>query len=111
MSIQMINVRNFQQHYRPGLFMIDVRGQAEYQAQHVEGARLYPLNELNPARIEADLQALGLKHEEPVFVLCQAGMRAQMAAAQLVQQTGLNVVVVEGGTNACMTAGLPIVQG
>ena len=111
MSIQMISVRNFQQHYRPGLLMIDVRGPAEYQARHVEGARLYPLNELNPARIEADLQALGLKHEEPVFVLCQAGMRAQMAAAQLVQQTGLNVVVGEGGTNACMTAGLPIVQG
>jgi rhodanese-related sulfurtransferase len=111
MSIQLISIQNFRDSYRPDLFMIDVRGPAEYQAQHVDGARLYPLNELNPARIEADFQAQGLKHEEPVFVLCQAGMRAQMAAAQLVQQTGLNVVVVEGGTNACMGAGLPIVQG
>ena len=111
MSIKFITVHNFRQQYRSDLFMIDVRGPAEFQAQHVDGAKLYPLNELNAAKLESDLQAQGLQHEEPVFILCQAGMRAQMAAAQLAQQSGLNVVVVEGGTNACMGAGLPIVQG
>lgn len=111
MSIKTISIQNFRQCYNSTLFMIDVRNPAEYAHHHLQGARLYPLPTLNPQQVEQDLQQQGLTTKDPVFILCQAGMRAQMAAQQLAASTGLHVVVVEGGTNACVQSGLPLIQG
>jgi rhodanese-related sulfurtransferase len=48
---------------------------------------------------------------KPLYVICKSGGRGQKAA-EMFQQAGFaNVVNVEGGTQACEGAGLPVVRG
>ncbi|MFQ3271179.1 MAG: rhodanese-related sulfurtransferase, partial [Lentimonas sp.] len=86
--------------------IIDVRTPKEYRTAHVEGAELFPLDQL-----DAD-QFCG-KHGTgfPVFILCQSGKRATMAAERLVKAGHRNVAVIEGGTEAAIKAGIDIVYG
>jgi rhodanese-related sulfurtransferase len=88
------------------LELLDVRMPPEYAIAHVPGARLIPLNEL---RVEAFLAQH--KPGTPVYVLCQSGARASKAIEQL-ESTGCDdCVLVEGGTQAWMDAGLPVHRG
>ncbi len=90
----------------PNLFVIDVRTVAEYAACHVDGAKLYPLQEFNPETI---VQSAG-SHDQ-IFVLCKSGGRAKKAAEKLASTTDKTVFVVEGGTDACETLDMKIVRG
>ena len=84
------------------LFVIDVRTEAEHAACHVPGVRLYPLQDFDPAAVLAEADKVGA--ETPVYVLCKAGGRAQQAAAKLASADSAHpVVVVSGGTDACVT--------
>jgi len=86
------------------LHVIDVRTGAEYSACHVKGAKHYPLQDLAPGEV---LQGVG-GSEEPIYVLCKAGGRAQKAAEALAPTTTRDVVVVEGGTDACVACGVDV---
>ncbi|WP_417451227.1 rhodanese-like domain-containing protein [Kordiimonas sp.] len=86
------------------LHVIDVRTGAEYQACHVKGAKHFPLQDLVPGEI---LDATGTGGE-PIYVLCKAGGRAQKAAEALAPATKRDVVVVEGGTDACVACGMDV---
>lgn len=85
--------------------VVDVRTPAEFAECHVRGARLAPLDSLNPAKIVESLQpAPGTQ----IYLLCKGGTRAGKAAEQF-QAAGIkNVLVVTGGTEACVVAGLPV---
>lgn len=86
--------------------LLDVRTPGEYRAAHVAGARLMPLDEL-------DVEALRQGRNGatgPTYVLCKSGSRAKAAAGRLTA-AGLDAVVVEGGTDACVAEGLPVVRG
>jgi rhodanese-related sulfurtransferase len=86
--------------------LIDVRTPIEFQGVHAEGARNVPLDRLDPAQI---LQ--GRQSDEPVYVICQSGGRGRKAC-ELFQSAGHpNVVNVEGGTSAWLSASLPVVRG
>jgi rhodanese-related sulfurtransferase len=85
-----------------GLCLIDVRTPAEYQHVHVRQAENVPLQTLQPERWKGATQ--------PVHVLCQSGARAMKACEQLLK-AGVPVVHIEGGTNACVEAGLDVVRG
>ncbi len=87
--------------------LIDVRTPAEYGAVHVQGTRLIPLDTLDPEAVKSSRpeDAAG-----PILVLCKAGGRAAKAADQL-NAAGCEAVVVEGGTDACVNAGLPVQRG
>ena len=111
MTIQAISMAAFRQNYQPDRFMIDVRSRAEFDSGHVQGARCYPLGDIEPQRLEQDLRQQGWQSGQPVYILCQAGQRAQKAAELLSTHTTLNVVAVEGGTVACASAGIPMQQG
>ncbi len=89
------------------LDLIDVRTPGEYRAVHVEHARLHPLDTLDAQEVQRQRppQAQG-----PTYVLCKSGGRAAKAAAQL-RAAGLECVVVEGGTDACVSAGLAVTRG
>lgn len=83
--------------------LIDVRTPAEFQEVHVEGARNVPLDRLNPAELPAG--------EGPVYFICKSGARGHKAC-QKCEGAGLaEAVNVEGGTQACVEAGLPVVRG
>jgi rhodanese-related sulfurtransferase len=79
---------------------------SEYASAHVPGATLVPLNEL---KIEAFLEQH--KPGTPIFVLCQAGARAAKAIEQFERAGCGDCVLVEGGTQAWIDAGLPVHRG
>lgn len=106
---KVISADEFGRRYQSGqIHAIDVRNPPEFAGGHVEGALLCPLGELNPAKILADLQARGFGADDTLYVLCQAGMRARQAADYLCKASDAEIVVVEGGTQACQALGLPI---
>ena len=86
--------------------LLDVRSPAEYAAAHVPGAKLVPLNELNAEAVLAQ-HAPGT----PIYVLCQGGARALKAIAQFERAGCDDCVLVDGGTQAWIDAGLPVHRG
>ena len=91
-----------------GLHFVDVRSPAEYEAVHATGAKLYPLDTLDPKRVAAEL---GISAEAPVVLLCAGGNRARKAAEKFHVEGIPHCLVVEGGTKAWEAAGLPVVKG
>lgn len=87
--------------------VIDVRSAAEFEEVHVDAARLHPLHTLDPAAIKAERPD---EAQGPTAVLCRGGQRAAQAAAKL-NAAGVEAVAVEGGTLACIDAGLPVTRG
>jgi rhodanese-related sulfurtransferase len=87
--------------------LLDVRTPPEYSAAHVAGAKLVPLDEFDPA---AFLKRRGAG-DQPVYVICQTGGRARRAIEKFQSAGFNNCVLVEGGTQAWMDAGLPVVRG
>jgi rhodanese-related sulfurtransferase len=48
---------------------------------------------------------------EPLYVICRSGSRGQKACEQFQKAGFTNVQNVDGGTLACIDAGLPVVRG
>ena len=88
--------------------LIDVRTPAEYASVHVPQARLTPLDSLDCGGVIAARQ--GAAHA-PVYILCHSGVRAGKAAARFAEAGFAETVVVEGGTQAWVDAGLPVERG
>ena len=87
--------------------LLDVRTPGEYAAAHVPGAKLIPLDELDPAAFSRERNG----DASPVYVLCQSGGRARRAIEKLNRAGIQGCVLVEGGTQAWMDAGLPVNRG
>jgi hypothetical protein len=62
-------------------------------------------------KLDAPNYAQSLRPEQPVYILCQSGKRAEIAAQKLIAAGHTNAIVVEGGTLASIDAGLDIVYG
>ena len=90
------------------LELIDVRTPAEFQEVHVAFARNVPLDRLDPQRIQAERKS---DTDQPLYVICRSGSRGRQACEKFVGAGMTNVVNVEGGTQACEAAGLPVVRG
>jgi rhodanese-related sulfurtransferase len=87
--------------------LLDVRTPGEFAAAHVPGAKLIPLNDLDPAVFRQQRGA----RETPVYVLCQSGGRARQAIERLERAGVHGCVLVEGGTQGWIDAGLPVNRG
>ena len=85
--------------------LIDVRTPVEFQSVHLSCARNVPLDELNPGALKA--RSL----DEHVYLICQGGGRGYKACEQLCAAGFTKVFNIEGGTAACVAAGLPVVRG
>ncbi len=88
--------------------LIDVRTPAEFAGLHVPGARSVPLDDLD---CDAVLGGLPSAHNAPIYILCHGGTRAKKAAAKFASAGVGNCVVVDGGTQAWVDAGLPVERG
>jgi rhodanese-related sulfurtransferase len=88
---------------KEGASLIDVRTPAEFQEVHVRGAWNVPLDRLNAKEFQG--------REHKLYVICQKGSRGAKACEQLAAGGVVNVVNVEGGTLACVSAGLPVNRG
>ena len=88
--------------------LIDVRTPIEFRAVHLEMARNVPLDQLDPAALT---NARGGAASQPLYVVCHSGARGRQACEKLIEAGLANVANVEGGTTACIQAGLPVVRG
>lgn len=84
--------------------LIDVRTPREYEEAHVPEAENVPLD-----RLSKDASLAG--DSETVYVLCKSGGRASQACQVLAGAGGSQPVLVEGGTDAWLAAGLPVTRG
>jgi rhodanese-related sulfurtransferase len=88
--------------------VIDVRTPAEFREVHVEGARLAPLDRLNPKAVMAGLNG---SDAGPLYVMCRSGNRARQACERFAAAGLEHAVCVEGGVLAWEKAGLPVTRG
>ncbi|MBV6503290.1 MAG: Inner membrane protein YgaP [Fimbriimonadales bacterium] len=84
------------------LQIFDVRTPSEFASGHVPGAANLPMDE-----VEARLDDLST--DRPAVLVCQSGQRAAMTC-ELIGASHPNVLVLEGGTDAWVQAGLPTVR-
>ncbi len=93
----------------PEAVVLDVRTPIEYREVHVQNAKLVPLDTLNDEHIHQLVSEYRITEESPVYILCRSGGRATQAAERF-DAVGLGdlAVRVDGGTTACVDAGVPV---
>ena len=85
--------------------LIDVRTPVEFREVRAVTARNLPLDQLDPHEVMRD------RNGEPLYVICKGGTRGGKAQQKFVEAGYDNVINVEGGTEAWVAAGLPVVRG
>ncbi len=107
-SVQSITPKKLAEKYQAGepIHLIDVRTPAEFREVHVTFAENRPLDQL-----DAKALAAAGSEAQPLYVICRSGNRASKACESLVQAGHTQVINVEGGTEAWVEAGLPVVRG
>ena len=83
------------------IHIVDVRKASEYNSQHVNGAQLAPLGNL-------DKQHDKFTTINENFVHCAAGYRSVIACSLLKKQGINNVINVEGGFGAIKETAIPL---
>jgi rhodanese-related sulfurtransferase len=84
--------------------LLDVRTGPEYTTAHVAGAKRVSLDKLDAAAFLKERGAC----DKPLYVICQGGTRARHAIEKFRRAGYEGCVLVEGGIQAWMDAGLPV---
>jgi hydroxyacylglutathione hydrolase len=101
-TIGMLDMKNLLGKLGEGEIILDVRGAEEFKGGHLPGARNIPHDQV--AQHAAELGKF-----RTVYVHCQAGKRAGMAADALSKLGLTNIVCVSGGgMGDWIAAGLPV---
>ena len=88
-----------------GTLLLDVREPSEFAEVHAQGATLIPLGQL-----QSRLSEIAQYRNKPVAVICRSGRRSAQGTEILRSAGFTRVANVEGGTNAWLSAGLPVVR-
>jgi rhodanese-related sulfurtransferase len=99
--ISSISVPDLKSHFADHPQIVDVRSPSEFATSHIPGAINVPLDQIE-SRIP------DLNSETSIVLVCKMGKRARMAAA-LLDPCRLSTKVLDGGTDAWIQAGLPVV--
>lgn len=83
----------------PDCCVVDVRTPAETATAHVPGSIFIPVQEITAARVKSEMASKG-QQGKPIYLLCQSGKRAEMAAQQLAGQIDEPLIIITGGVNA-----------
>lgn len=89
--------------------ILDVRTAAEVKASGLSGCLHIPLHELTPERLQNEIITSG-KNGAQVYLLCQGGKRAELAADQLNGHIDAELIIIEGGINGLREAQAPLQQ-
>ena len=92
---------------KTGVAIIDVRTPNEFHEAHLPDARNVPLGSLDPQEMIDECGQDG----GPVYVICQAGVRGARACQMFHEAGFTHVANVEGGMQACIEAGMPVIVG
>lgn len=87
----------------PGLRVLDVRRESEWQAGHLENSQLWPLDRFKDSLPE-------LAKETPIAVHCKSGYRSTIACSLLMRAGFKDVTNVVGGFDAWEAARLPLLR-
>ncbi len=98
-----IDMDSFAARHAEGASVIDVREASEYVAGHVPGARFVPMSRIS-------LYLADLPRDRDVHVICASGNRSS-SMADLLRNMGVRAISVQGGTNAWVAGGRPVVTG
>lgn len=109
MSVATISARELLAKAKAGetIDLIDVRTPVEFREVHVTFAQNLPLESLDAPKIARERK----NKNQPTYVICNKGGRGAQAAQQLLAAGLADVVNVEGGTTACVEAGVPCERG
>jgi rhodanese-related sulfurtransferase len=101
-KLQELTPQEVAERVKQGAVLIDVREPAEFDAERIAGARIFPLSTLDPKTLPKD---------QPLIFHCGIGKRSALALAR-VQQAGLpHDAHLAGGLQAWKAAGLPTIVG
>ena len=108
-EVPSITPRDLYRKWRRGdeIEIIDVRFPISFAEVHAPKARSVPFETLDPH--EVMVQREGAVNE-PLYIICQIGVRSRDAARLFMEAGFTNVVNVEGGTRAWQEAGFPVVH-
>lgn len=110
MSIQTITPRELKAKINAGddVDLIDVRTPIEFREIHATVARNVPLDRLDPKSL---MESRNGSSDQPLYVICRTGNRADQACRKFDAAGYSNVVNVEGGIIGWEQADLPVVRG
>jgi rhodanese-related sulfurtransferase len=103
MSVREVTIAELAAALEGGARLVDVRETDEYLAGHVPGAVHVALGTV-PDHLDE------FRGEGACYVICAVGGRS-MRACEYVQQFGIEVVNVAGGTREWVQGGRPVVTG
>ena len=93
----------------PSTVVIDVRTVEEYQEGCILGSHSFPLaNLISDENMMRQISALQQSPQQAIYVTCASGQRALIAGTKMLEEDILNVVLLEGGTEAWINEGLPV---
>jgi len=98
---RLIGVAELRRVRAEGAQLVDVRSASEFASGHIPGATNIPMDQVE-ARVD------DLRSDGSIVLICQAGTRARITAG-LLEPCGRDIAVFDGGTNAWIQAGLPLV--
>ncbi len=87
---------------KPGLVILDVRTQSEYDEAHIEGAILIPVQEL-PERLDE------LSKNDGILVYCRTGNRSSTAVGIMEDDGFSKIYHMNQGISVWLSEGLPVV--
>ena len=79
------NSKELESYLEQGAIILDVRTEAEHKSDHIPGAKLIPLQELEYRFQEIE------KLEKPVIVHCASGMRSEKAS-KFLKSCGIDAI-------------------
>ncbi|MBT5751029.1 MAG: MBL fold metallo-hydrolase [Flavobacteriales bacterium] len=102
-SLQSISAKKFASIYKEdnAIHIVDVRKASEYNSQHISGAELAPLSNL-------DKHHNKFTTSNENFVHCAGGYRSVIAGSLLKKQGISNVINIEGGFDAIKETVIPL---
>ncbi|MCC5797592.1 MAG: rhodanese-like domain-containing protein [Methylophaga sp.] len=99
MSVEKITAERFTQlQQAEDLCLLDVRSAAEVRNDALPGIIEVPVDQLDAEKFRAILQERN--HSGPVYLICQSGRRAELAASKLAKVIDNPLLIVEGGMTA-----------
>ncbi len=88
--------------------ILDVRTAAEVKAAGLPNCLHIPLHDLTPERLHDEIVRSG-KNGSQIYLLCQSGRRAEMAADQLKGNISAELCIIEGGMNAVQQSNIQLI--
>lgn len=86
--------------------LLDVRTPAEFSSSHLKGATNFPLGS---SELESFIKEQS-PNKNPIYVVCQGGKRAETVCTSF-SNIHSNLILVQGGMNACKDAGIERIEG